>query len=271
VKLAGGWANLIPHPMKRLAALALALLPLAQAQQLPSTDVLLDRLYAYAEQYRATLPSLSCEERILSERIGYDGKVRKKARVEGTMREIRKIPLDLQDPFTEQHSFTRVNGRPVRGLVDMPYFIQGGFANLIGFHHSELRECFNYRVTPVADGRTVQIEVDRKDRLADDRCEKIFAGTHYAVVADADGHILHSERTIPAETAEQNDEAYFAAIDYVPQQLGERVFWLPARFESHDATGTGTMEADYSKCHRFGSEVKILPGVTEAGPEIKPR
>jgi hypothetical protein len=257
--------------MKRLAALLLGILPLAPAQQPPAENVLIDRLYAYAGQYRATLPSFSCDESILSAETYYRKKGSRTVRVEGTMREIRKTPPDQYDPFTERHQFTKVNGKPVKGEIGLlPYFIEGGFANLIGFHSSEQKDCFNYRITPLPDGGNFQLQIDRKDKLPD-ACKGILAGTHYVVVADAEGHILHSERTIPPAIADRYDEAYFAAMDYAPQQLGERTFWLPAKFSSHDFIDIRRMEASYSNCHRYTGDIRILPGVAEAGRDAKPR
>jgi hypothetical protein len=243
--------------------------PLAPAQRAPDPDRLLDQLYAYAQQYRDSLPSFACDEAILSRQTRYRGNAGRGIRVEGTMREIRKVPPDLDDPFDEQHQFTQVNGRAAKGAIRLPYFVQGGFANLIGFHHRDLRDCFDYRITPLLDGNAFQLQIDRKETPEDTSCRGVFAGTHYRVIADAEGHILHSERTIPAETAEQHDEAYFASIDYAPQQFGERTFWLPAKFSSHDPEGTGTMEAAYSNCHRYTGDLKILPGATEAAPDPK--
>ncbi len=260
--------------MKRLAVLLLGVAPLVAAQEPPTADVLLDRLYAYAEQYRAMLPSFECNESIISQRTAERGYRRAKAgrplRVEGMMREIRKTPADLDDPFTERHQFTKVNGQPVRGEFALPYFILGGFANLIGFHQSGERDCFSFRISPMPDGSKVRLQIDRKDDVSEPVCKGIFADTHYVVVADAEGHILHSERTIPAETSEQQDEAYFAAIDYAPQPFGERTFWLPTKFSSHDAAGTGRMEAVYSNCHRYTGDMKILSDMLEVKPEAKP-
>jgi hypothetical protein len=244
----------------------------------PGLDALVDRLYAYAEQYRATLPSLSCDERVVSQQVRFDGKVKWQVRVEGTMRDLRKTPPDPFDPFTEQHTFVKVNGKPVRAMAggdaNLPYFIQGFFANLIGFHHVELKDCFDFRVTPLKNGKgkavpgQVQVEVDRKAEPPAAACRTIIAGTHYMVIADPEtGRIRHSERTIPAEAAVERNEAYFASIDYAPQQFGDRTFWLPAKSSAHDPAGTGRMEAAYLNCHRYTGEMRI---VRDAGPDVAP-
>ncbi|MGA2250657.1 hypothetical protein [Terracidiphilus sp.] len=267
--------------MKRLTALALFLvasgLQSQQASQPASPlHALVDRLYAYADQYRTTLPSLSCNERIVSQEVSFNGKVKRQVRLEGTIRELRKTPPDPFDPFSEQHRIAKVNGKLVRapgGTLDaedlnLPFFIQGIFANLIGFHREELKDCFVYRASPVNDGRAdeVQVEADRKAEPPAEACRAILAGTHYMVIADAEtGRIVHSERTIPPDVSEQNGEAYFASIDYAPVQFGDRIFWLPAKSSAHDATESGEMESVYSNCHRYASEVRIVPEVPQTG------
>jgi hypothetical protein len=60
----------------RAAVLFLAastLEPQQVSQQTLPLNMFVDRLYAYADEYRATLPSLSCDERIVSEVMGYAG------------------------------------------------------------------------------------------------------------------------------------------------------------------------------------------------------
>ncbi|HTX76418.1 MAG TPA: hypothetical protein VMD29_09455 [Terracidiphilus sp.] len=91
-------------------------------------------------------------------------------------------------------------------------------------------------------------------------------GFRRTVVADPEtGRILHTERTIAPEVAIDSNGVYFGAIDYAPQKLGDRTFWLPSRFYAHDVEGTGRMFATYSNCRRFTGELKILPEVSPAG------
>lgn len=266
--------------MKRFAALVLCFLPIplsalqarpAPTPGAPSLDVLLDRLYAYAAQYRATLPSLSCDESIVSQELEYNGKVKRQVRVTGTMREIRTG--DPDDPFSEQHEFLKVNGKRVKKLFAMPYFIQGGFANLIGFHHRELKDCFDYQVSFLDGGKTAQLEIERKDEPQEAECRaRVFAGSRWKVIADAaTGHILHSERTISPQASDLHHEAYFASLDYAPQQLGDRIFWLPEKFFAHSPEDDRRMYATYSNCHRYAGEMKILPGFAPVAPAPNPQ
>jgi hypothetical protein len=256
--------------MRRLTALMLFLVaPIAKSQQLPPLDVLLDRLYAYSAEYTATLPSLSCDESIVSQQVK-KGKVKKQVRAEGTMREIRTENSD--DPFREQHDFKTVNGKPVKKLFPMPYFIQGGFANLIGVGHKELTGCFDYHLSLAPDGKNAQLDIDAKTNLNSSTCRvKVLRGAHWRKIIDPEtGAVLHSERRILPEIAEANDEAYFASLDYLLQQFGDRTFWLPSKFYTQDVGDKGRMYATYSSCHRYAGELRIVSDAQSEAPQTPP-
>lgn len=235
----------------------------AGCQQLPPLDVLLDRLYAYAKQYQATLPSLECDEQITSQALNKRGKVTREVKVQTTLREIRRD--DPYDPFQETREYKTVNGRPLRRPFRMPFFVQGGFANLVGFRRWEQRECFDYIVAPGDNAQTVRLEMTLKAKPQNPSCARLPAGFHRVVIADPEtGRILHSERTISPEVAAEGTEVYFGGIDYSPQKLGDQLLWLPSRFYAHDAENGGRMEAVYSNYHRYTGELKILPDVSPA-------
>jgi hypothetical protein len=251
--------------MKPLVALALLIFPaVGGCQQLPPLDVLLDRLDAYATQYQATLPSLSCDEEILSQSLNKKGKVTWEVKMQSTLREIRKD--DPYDPFVEKREIKSIKGRRSRRMPPMPYFVEGGFAGLVGFKRWEQRECFEYRLTSDDNGQTVRLEMGLKAKPSISSCAKLPSGFRRVVVTDPKtGRILHTERTIAPEEAEMSTEVYFGGIDYAPQQLGDQTFWLPSRFYAHDATDRHRMIATYSNCHRYTGELKILPEVSPAG------
>jgi hypothetical protein len=260
--------------MKPFFALAVLVIPaVAGCQNLPSLDVLLDRLDAYATQYQATLPSLSCDEKITSQALNKKGKVTWEVKIQSTLREVRTE--DSYDPFTENREFKIVDGRRPKATFrtsQTPYFVEGGFAGLVGFKSWEQRDCFDYAVTSGDNGQTVRLEMALKARITDSSCARLPDGFHRIVIADPEtGRILHTERTIAPEVAARNPGVYFGGIDYAPQKLGEQTFWLPERFYAHDAKNTGRMFATYSNCHRYAGELKILPGMSFPGADQEPR
>jgi hypothetical protein len=260
--------------MKPFLALAVFIFAVVVGcQDVPPLDVLLDRLDAYAKQYQATLPSLSCDELITSQAANKRGKVTWEVKVQSTLREVRTE--DPYQPFLEKREFKSVDGhRPKANFKTshMPYFAEGGFASLVGFKSWEQRECFDYAVTSGDSGQTVRLEMTLKTNFSKPSCASLPDGFHRIVIADPEtGRILHTERTIAPEVAERDTEVYFGGIDYAPQKLGEQTFWLPSRFYAHDSKDTGRMSATYLNCHRYTGELTILPGVSAPGESPRPR
>jgi hypothetical protein len=259
----GGADNLTVIRMKPFVAVAILVFPAifpaaAGCQSLPSLNALLDRLDAYAKQYQDTLPSLSCDEQITSQALNRKGRVTSEIKARSTLREVRTE--DPYSPFLEQREFKNTSKRHPTRTSQMPYFVEGAFAGLVGFKRWQQRECFDYAVTSGDNGHTVRLEMTLKAKLGNPACARLPAGFDRVVIADPEtGRILHTERTIAPEGAATNDEVYFGAIDYAPQQIGGQEFLLPLRFYSHDANNTGRMFATYSNCHRYAGELKILP------------
>jgi hypothetical protein len=257
--------------MKPFFALAVVIFPaMAWCQQLPSLDVLLDRLDAYAKQYQATLPSLVCDEQVTSQAFNNKGKVTWEMKIQSTLREVRTE--DPYDPFREEREYKRVNGRRARRVLETPYSVDGGFAGLVGFKSWEQRECFDYVLTSGDNAQTVRLDMTLKATFTNSSCAKLPAGLHRIVVAEPEtGRILHTERTIAPEAAETAPKVYFGGIEYAPQKLGEQTFWLPSRFYAHDGKNTGRMFATYSNCHRYTVDSKILPGMSFPAAGQEPR
>jgi hypothetical protein len=244
--------------MKVQFALLLGMIPaLSAPQQAPSVDALLPRLYAYASEYRAKLPSLSCDESITSQLV-VDGKIIKETKIEATLREIRDGAGS--DPFIEHHTFKTVDGRPPKAHFKIPFLVQGGFANALGFSREDTASCFDYRIASQNGGATMRLDMALKRDSANPHCNDIPEGFKKTVLVDAEtGHITHVERTISAEATKHAKEVYYASIDYGPQKLGNETFWLPARIYAHDLSGEMRMFAVYSNFHRYAGEMKIVP------------
>ena len=229
---------------------------LAAAQQTPSVDELLPRLYAYAREYRAKLPSFSCDESITSQAVR-NGKVKKEVKIEGMLREIRDE--GKKDPFRENHTFKSVNGQPAKAQFHIPFLVQGGFANMVGFVREETAGCFDYHLVSQDEGKNLRLDLALKPNHTGQNCTDIQEGFRKTVVLDAaTGRIIHVERTISAEVAKQGKEVYFASVDYAPQKLGSETFWLPVRLFTHDADDERRMYVTYSNFHRYTGEMSIV-------------
>jgi hypothetical protein len=227
----------------------------------PNADELLAKAIAYAKRYQAVLPSLMCDEAIVSAEVK-KGVVKRQTKIDGTMREVRTDAG--KDPFEESHQFTSFDGVPtVAGKkYYFPYFVRGGFANGLGFLSSDLAKCYMAAIEPMDDAAKVRITLTPRPGMEGVQdCEGAgIVTSRFVVLERSSGHVLHSERTIRPEYAKKAKEAYFAAVDYGPVQLGGQEVWVPIKVVSYDPKQEGRFEANYSNFHRFGGTMKIISG-----------
>jgi hypothetical protein len=226
--------------------------------QQTSNDEQLRRVIAYTQAYREHLPSLECDETMLSQRVK-NGKVRRQVNIKATLRELR----DADEPggFRDDYTFQSKSGKPVKpDFSALPYFVYHVFANSLGIGESPRPACFDYRFATLDDGRTLRFNIDSKPGVPDPSCTKIPDDYHKMMLIDtASGAVRRVERRMSPEFADANLEIPYVAIDYAPQKLGEEIFWLPIRFEAVDLHQQGRMIATYSNFHRYTAVAKILP------------
>lgn len=244
-------------PIRFLTAAILLAFPAVLAAQQPATDEQIQRVIAYAQTYRQNVPSLECDESMLSQRV-LGGKVNWEVKIKATLRELR----DQNEPggFRDEYTFKSVNGKKAKPHFKAPYFVYNVFANSLGIGEKPLPACFTYRFSTLEDGRTLQFTIDSKSDVRDPACRKIPDEYHKLLLIDAaSGAVRHIERTISPDFAEENLEIPSIVIDFAPQKLDAETFWLPVRFEARDLKLEGRMIATYSNFHRYIGEAKILP------------
>jgi hypothetical protein len=217
------------------------------------------RVIAYTDAYKKRLPSLECDETMLSQRMR-NGKVKREVKIEATLRELR----DEHEPggFRDEYTFKSVNGKAAKpnfSTGTLPYFVYKAFANGIGIGESLLPACLNYTFATLDNGRTLQFNIDSRPDARDPSCSKIPDDYHKTMLIDtASGAVRHVERRMSPEFADSNLEIPSITIDYAPQRLGEDTFWLPTRFQAIDLHQHGGMIATYSNCHRYTVVSKIV-------------
>lgn len=244
--------------MKILTFAFLFAIPLLASQQI-SNEEQLRRVIAYAQAYRKHLPSLECDETMLSQRVK-NGKVKRRVKIEATLRELR----DENEPggFRDDYTFKSVDGKRAKPNFDtaaLPYFVYKAFANGLAIGERPLPACFSYSFATLDNGRTLQFNIDSKPGVRDPSCKKIPDDYHKMMLIDtASGAVRHVERRMSPKFADNNLEIPYITIDYAPQRLGEETFWLPMRFEAIDLDQQGRMIATYSNCHRYAVVSKIV-------------
>ena len=243
--------------MKILTSAFLLAIPLLVTTQQTFDEEQIRRVIAYVQAYREHLPSLECDETMLSQRVK-NGKVNWEVKIKATLRELR----DENEPgeFRDEYTFKSVDGKPAKPHFRTPYFVYNVFANSLGIGESPRPNCFNYRFATQDDGRTLQFNIDSKPGVRDPSCKKIPDDYHKMMLIDAaSGAVRRVERRISPEFADNNLEIPNVIIDYAPQRLGDETFWLPIRFEASDLHQEGRMIATYSNFRRYIGDAKIRP------------
>lgn len=229
----------------------------ATAQQTVANEDQVRRVIAYVREYREKLPSLECDEKMLSQSVK-DGKVNWEVKIEAVLRELR----DKGEPggFRDVYTFKTVDGKKAKAHFSTPYFVYNVLANSLGIGEKPLPACYDYRFTTLEGGQNIQFTIDAKPGARDPSCKKIPDEYHKTMLIDvASGAVRHIERSLSPQFAELHLEIPYISIDYAPQKLGEETFWLPVRFEARDVENQGRMIATYSNFRRYIGTARILP------------
>lgn len=242
--------------MKVLALLLAALVVAPAAAQRPATEQELARVFAYAREFREKLPSLECDELILSQRVK-KGKVKWEVRIEATLQELRDE--SGPDEFKDRRIFNSVDGKPPKKRFKLPYFVHSAFSNGLGMTGEPKPACLDYRIRSL-DDNTIELKVDSRPGVSDPSCADEPEEFHKTLWIDsASGAVKHVERDLSQRWANRHRDVPHALIDFAPQKLGGQMLWLPVRVEASDPEKEGRVIATYSNFHRFVGEGKILP------------
>ncbi len=239
--------------------------PNASAQE--SVNAVVAQLLDAGKRYEAALPSLSCEENVISQRLK-NGKVKQEVRLEATM-QVKRMESE-RSLFLETYKFNKRDGAPVAdgAKFDIPYFVNGAFANSLGFGTRARLACLRVSLRDEPASPILELTTRaREDLQSTQECKMIPPGYVKVVTIDrASGHVTHLLRTVPDKEARRLKDVAYAEVDYAPVALGAETFWLPTRAVMHDGSDEGHMIVSYSGCHRFASTVTITGG-TQTVPD----
>jgi hypothetical protein len=220
----------------------------------------LQRLGVVAEALDHSLPSLTCQESAVSERLKR-GKVKQHVAFVASMRVLRVPGGPLHETFT----LSTVNGKPYSGKDPrFPFYTAGGFDAALTYFLPAHQACYRYSLS---DGR---IDFETSPEFASHpQCRN--DGVHGFAVMNADGDVAHIERMVAGDVAHDLHLVPFAAIDFAAVELNGQTYRLSQHLISEYPQGdsTGRFEAFYSGCRLFSVSVTIGPPteVTPAEPD----
>jgi hypothetical protein len=249
----------------------------AQQAKTPTLDEILKRLDANLNYYDNRLPSLFCDEHLVSKVL--PGPSNGDTVTDSVFRLKRTASADHTTVLVESRDIKSVNGKPTESQ-DMkgPTLLNGAFEGGLDVVSLDQKSCMKYELERINVNRPTQPYVIRfstvltRDNSAECLLQEKSKGR--VLIDPASMQILHLELTTPHHVIIPAN-AYLPpvvgerviAVDFAPVALGGETFWLPSSINSRD-TGdantfhrtTWTFRASYRNYHRLEVTSRILPG-----------
>jgi hypothetical protein len=253
-----------------LLAALLGLSPVLDAQQKTlRLGEVLERLEANLNHYDAGVPSLFCDEHVLSSRI--EPRERDQNSVTDSVFRVKRTPqADNTTTLVESREITSVNGKLAtsQNTVDGPALLSGIFEGGLAVVSVGQTACTNYTLQRINRKRLSEPYVVRFGTVltAQNTAECFLQeeSKGRVVVDPASMQVRRLEITTPHHVLDQDDR--FASrvvgkrelkVDYAPVLLGGESFWLPSAISMRTTTGSSfdttvwTFRADYRNYHRL--------------------
>lgn len=262
------------------AALLLALLaPTLAAQQTkpPTLNEILRRLQANLNHYDSSVPSLFCDEHVVSSR--FQPKVPDQNTVTDSIFRLRRTPgPGHTTTLVESREIRTVDGRPATSQeMDGPALLSGVFEGGLAVVSPSQAACMDYTLQPISRKHPDRPYIIRfataphPANPADCLLQEKSSGR--AFIDSASLEISHLEITTPRHVIEPGSAfsprvigRRELTVDYAPVLLGGETFWLPSSIAMRTISSPGTFhsivwsfQAAYRNYHRLEVTTRILP------------
>ncbi|HZY63576.1 MAG TPA: hypothetical protein VFE38_13735 [Edaphobacter sp.] len=240
---------------------------------MPTLDQILERLQANLNHYDTNVPSLFCDEHVISSQVE-PGHRDQNTIIDSVFRLRRKKDTDGKNVLAESRDIKKINGKPATSQ-DMkgPTLLSGAFEGGLAIVSSEQTVCMNYKLQrpDKAGPYIVRFETVLTPRnsatcfLKEESKGEVF-------IDPASMHITHLELTTPHHVIIPGDSYTSAVVgkrvltvDYAPVLLDGETFWMPSTISLRNTSGSGTFHmivwsfhATYRNYHRLEVKSRIL-------------
>jgi hypothetical protein len=249
----------------------------AQQAKTPPLDEILKRLEANLNHYDTSLPSLFCDEHVVSV---IEPSLGDRDTVTDSVFRVRRTPnSDHTTSLVESLEIKSVNGKPPKSQ-DMkgPTLLSGAFEGGLAVVSVYQKSCMRYRLERIHGNRADEpYIVDFTTALTPGNkaaCLLQEKGKGRVFIDPASMEITHLEMATPRHVIVRGDAyappvigKWFVTVDYAPVVLDGDTFWMPAKIASRNVSTsegfhstTWTFEARYRNYHRLEVKSRILPG-----------
>jgi hypothetical protein len=232
-------------------------------------EEVLKQLEENLNEYRHSVPDLSCKEHVVS---SMEGRRLHKVTVSDSTFRLRKLRNeDGLVEFEESRVLRAVDGKVPANDSDTlsgPAVLSGVFSDGLQVVSSEFRGCYQYTMHRAREGHAHEmLLVDFSDLPKDKRAVECppFEGTRgQAAIDPVSMHVLQLEKTTPDPNHPLGRTATWKwKVDYAPVQLQGETFWMPRAIHSMSRTDDGmyewNFEGTYKDYHLFHVESRIMP------------
>jgi len=276
------WDYRLASPVLLVVLIAFGPAP-AQQTQPPTLDEILQKLEANLDHYDSSLPSLFCDEHVVSQ---VSPNPRKQDTVtDSVFRVKRVVNPNHTTTLDESREVRTVNDRPATSQeIAGPTVISGAFEGALAVVSLSQRACMNYTLErPRHYDPQAPIVVRFSSLLTPQNtagCLLQEEGKGRVFIDPATMQITRMELTTPHHTISSGSRYSpptmgdrVLSVDYAPVLLEGQTFWLPATITSTVTSGRGTFhavvwsfKATYRNFHKLEVTSRIVPAEDSPKP-----
>lgn len=249
----------------------------AQGQKAPTLGEILQRLEANLNHYDNRLPSLFCDEEVVSK--VEPGRPDQNTVTEAIFRLKRTSNSDGTTSLIESREVKSANGKTaVKQNMESPALLDGAFEGGLAVVSVNQAACINYTLQRANKKRPTEPYTVRFATVLTSqdsaRCLLSEKSTGVAIVDPASMEITHLEIRTPRHVIQPG---YFyqsavmgqrvITVDYRPVMLNGETFWLPSTINLQVTQGAGSFHktvwsylATYRNYHQLQVTSRIVPG-----------
>lgn len=255
----------------------------AQRTKAPTLDYILEQLEANLNHYDAHVPSLFCNEHVISSQMEY-GPPDQTTVTDSVFRLRRIATPGHTTTLVESREIRRVDGKPPASQhMDGPTLLSGIFEGGLAVVSLSQTACMNYTLQRIDRDLPAEPYIVRFATVLTPRnsagCFLQEESKGRVFIDSASMQVTRLEITTPRHTIvdESGSTSRLVGkrkltVDYAPVLLGGETFWMPSAITMLTTSGFGfhrivwSFRATYRNYHRLKVTSRILPGSETHAP-----
>jgi hypothetical protein len=256
----------------------------AQEQETLTLDRILDRLDANLNYYDGRLPSLFCDEHVVSSQV--EPGTRDVNTVADSVFHLKRIPQpDHTVSLVESREMQLVDGKPATSQAHYdPTMLSGAFEGGFAVVSRSQTACMSYSLQRTKKGRPSEPYIVRFATVLTPQnsagCLLQENSSGRAFIDPVSLQVTRLELTTPHHVIIPGSSFISPiegrrdlSVDYAPVVLGGETFWMPSAITMRNVSGSGTFrmmiwsyKATYRNYHLMEVTSRILPGGAAPAP-----